>query len=84
MVLIYVFGKPVDGLQFFCSPVGGGFSVQRGKLSPAWDFKWVIPARDYHVDKKYSFKVRLIYKMFQDNDDVLKQVRMAQQAMSSQ
>ena len=84
MVLIYVFGKPVDWLQFFSSPVGGGMSILPGKRCPAWDFKWVIPARDYHVGKKYSFKVRLIYKLFQDNDDVLRQVRMAQQAMSCQ
>ena len=77
MVMILVFDTP-RWLRFFCSPTGGGFSLIPGRACPAWDFEWVIPAAEYEVGTEYSFRVRLIYKPFQSDDDVLAEVRASQ------
>jgi len=70
MVLILIFGKP-EWLRFFCSPSGGGASLLLGKTCPAWDFEWVIPNGEYEVGKEYEFKMRLVYKQFVSDEDVL-------------
>jgi hypothetical protein len=70
MVLILVFDKP-EWLRFFCSPSGGGNSLRPGQTCPAWDFEWVIPKADYQAGKEYTFNVRLAYKPFVSEDDVL-------------
>ena len=70
MVLILIFGKP-EWLRFFCSPSGGGASLLPGKTCPAWDFEWVIPNDEYEAGKKYKLKMRLVYKKFVSDEDVL-------------
>jgi len=47
---------------------------------PAWDFLWVIPAAEYHPEREYRFRMRLIYKRYESDDDVLAEVRQAQAA----
>jgi hypothetical protein len=81
MVLIYVFDNPTD-LRFFCSPSGGGGSLLPGKGCPAWDFLWIIPAARYAPDKDFTFRLRLIYKPYVSDDDVLQEVRKAQAEMA--
>lgn len=80
MVVILVFDKP-RWLRFFCSPSGGGPSLLAGNTCPAWDFEWVIPASEYVVDKEYILRMRLIYKQFISEDDVLEQFRQSQAAL---
>lgn len=70
MVLILIFGQP-EWLRFFCSSSGGGASLLLGKSCPAWDFEWVIPPGAYEVEKEYEFKMRLVYKRFVSDEDVL-------------
>ena len=70
MVLMLIFGKP-EWLRFFCSPSGGGASLLPGKACPAWDFEWVIPNGEYEVGKEYMVKMRLVYKKFVSDEDVL-------------
>ena len=77
MVMILVFDRP-KWLRFFCSPTGGGSSLIPGKTCPAWDFEWIIPESDYEVGKEYAFRVRLIYKPFVSDEDVLAEYRKAQ------
>ena len=77
MVMILVFDTP-RWLRFFCSPSGGGTSLIPDQACPAWDFEWVIPQSDYEVGKEYSFRVRLIYKRFISDDDVLEEYRKVQ------
>lgn len=74
MVLIFMFDQP-QWLRFFCSPSGGGPSLVAGQTSPAWDFEWVIPAAEYEVGREYSFRVRMAYKRFVSDDDVLDEFR---------
>lgn len=78
MVLILIFDRPC-WLRFFCSPSGGGRSLLPERRSPAWDFEWVIPAREYAAGTGYEFRVRLVYKQFVSDDDVLAEVRQAQE-----
>jgi hypothetical protein len=80
MVLIHVFDDPTD-LRFFCSPSGGGGSLLPNQGCPAWDFLWIIPADRYAPDTDYHFRMRLIYKPFVSDDDVLEEVRRAQAEM---
>ncbi|MBI2191299.1 MAG: hypothetical protein HYU36_04875 [Planctomycetes bacterium] len=49
--------------------------------SPAWDFAWIIPEKEYSPGKEYRFRLRLIYKNFVSDDDVLAEVRKAQQEL---
>lgn len=80
MVLILIFDTP-RWLRFFFSPVGGGKSLIPGKMCPAWDFEWVIPESDYEVNKEYTFRMRLVYKRFVSDDDVLAELRKAQKEL---
>jgi len=83
MVLLYVFDNPRD-LRFFCSPTGGGGSLLPGQSCPAWDFLWIIPADKYQPGREFTFRLRLIYKPFVSDEDVLAEVRRAQAAMSGE
>lgn len=80
MVLILVFDTP-RWLRFYCSPSGGGASLIQGQSCPAWDFEWVIPGSAYEVGKAYQFRVRLVYKPFISNEDVIEEYRNAQAAL---
>jgi hypothetical protein len=82
MVLLYVFDTPED-LRFFCSPTGGGNSLVPGQSCPAWDFLWIIPADKYQVDKESVFRLRLIYKPFVSDDDVLAEATKASAEMQA-
>ena len=79
MVLLLVFDTP-RRLRFYCSPNSGGGSPSLipGRVCPAWDFEWVIPASEYEVGREYSFRLRLVYKKFVSDDDVLEECRRAQ------
>jgi hypothetical protein len=77
MALILVFDKP-NWLRFFCSPSGGGGSLLPGKTCPAWDFEWIIPETDCEVGREYEFRVRLVYKRYVSDEDVLQEFRKAQ------
>lgn len=77
MVMILIFDDP-RRLRFYCSPSGGGGSLLPGQSCPAWDFEWVIPGSEYQVGKEYRFRVRLIYKPFVSDDDVLQEFHKAQ------
>ncbi len=72
MVLIFIFDHP-RWLRFFCSPSGGGPSLIPGRTCPAWDFEWVIPERDYAVGSEYRLRMRLVYKKFVSDEDVLEE-----------
>jgi len=82
MVLILIFNTP-DWLRFFCSPSGGGKSLLPGQNCPAWDFEWVIPESDYEVNREYRLRMRLVYKKFVSDDDVLQEYRNAQKELNS-
>ena len=77
MVMLMVFDIP-KWLRFFCSPTGGGTSLIPDQTCPAWDFEWVIPEDAYQVDREYTFSVRLVYKQFVSEDDVLREYRKSQ------
>jgi hypothetical protein len=77
MVVILAFDNP-KWLRFFCSPTGGGSSLIPGQACPAWDFEWVIPRSDYKVGKEYTFRLRLAYKQFVSESDVLEEYHKAQ------
>ena len=83
MVLLLVFDDP-RRLRFFCSPSGGGLSLIPGQTCPAWDFLWVIPKEEYEVGREYELRVRLVYKEFQSNTDVLAEARKAQKELGFQ
>lgn len=65
MVFIQMFKLPSDGqiLRFADSPIGGGNG------NPAWDFFIINP--NFELDKEYSFQVRLAYKKYLGQSDVL-------------
>jgi hypothetical protein len=77
MALILVFDTP-KWLRFFCSPSGGGDSLLPGRTCPAWDFEWVIPASEYRVGREYAFRLRLVYKPYVSDEDVLEECRRTQ------
>ena len=77
MVMILVFDTP-RWLRFFCSPSGGGPSLIEGRKCPAWDFLWAIPNSEYRAGREYTLRVRLIYKPFVSDDDVLDEVSRSQ------
>ena len=52
--------------------------VREGLTSTAWDFEYVIPRQEYEVGKWYRLRVRMIFKEYAGDDDVLAEVRKAQ------
>lgn len=78
MVLILIFDQP-RWLRFFCSPSGGGDSLRRGESCPAWDFEWIIPQHEYQVGRPYDLRMRLVYKKFVSDADVLREYRQTRQ-----
>lgn len=83
MLLLYVFDNPRD-LRFFCSPSGGGGSLLPQQTCPAWDFLWIIPAEKYQDGREYTFRLRLIYKPYVSDQDVLAEVEKARKEMGLQ
>lgn len=77
MVLILVFDKP-RWIRFYLSPSGGGASLIPGQTSPAWDFEWLIPRKDYRPNQDYLFRTCLIYKQFESDEDVIREVKKVQ------
>lgn len=80
MVLLFVFDR-MPWLRFFASPSGGGAAMVPGRSAPAWDFEWIIPDGEYVPTRDFTFRVRMIYKRFISDDDVLLEVQKAQQAL---
>jgi len=78
MVLMLIFASP-QWLRFYCSPSGGGGSLLPGQRCPAWDFQWLIPPADYEVGREYELRMRMVYKRFMSNDDVLEEYRRFQE-----
>jgi hypothetical protein len=74
MVLAYMF-HPVKGIRFSQSPNGGGAD------NPAWDFQLIIP--DFEVGREYSLHVRMMYKEFEDANDILKAYQIWKNAIES-
>ena len=74
MVMLLIFDCP-QWLRMFSSPDGGGPALQPGNWCPAWDFLWAIPSSQYKLNVPYRFRVRLVYKLFDSDDDVLDEVR---------
>jgi hypothetical protein len=64
MVLAFFFDGD-EVIRFSQSPTGGG------ELNPAWDFQYLIPSPE--TGKKYSFKVRIVYKPFISGNDILEE-----------
>lgn len=54
-----------DVIRFSQSPTGGG------ELNPAWDFQYLIPSPE--KGKKYSFRARIVYKPFVNENDILEE-----------
>jgi len=74
MVLAYMF-QPEWGIRFSQSPTGGG------ELNPAWDFQFIVP--DFEVGREYSFKARIMYKVFAGKNDVLDEFETWHQAIQN-
>lgn len=66
MVFGYFFNTK-EVIRFSQSPTGGG------ELNPAWDFQYLIPSP--REGKKYSFRVRMIYKPFISENDIAEEFR---------
>lgn len=77
MALILLFDRP-RWSRFFCSPSGGSRSLIAGQHCPAWDFEWVIPASEYVVGREYRLRMRMIYKQFISENDVLDECHRSQ------
>lgn len=80
MVLIPIYDQP-RWTRFFCSPSCGGESLRIGESCPAWVFEWIIPEREYKVGRPYELRMRLVYKKHESDDDVLHEVRRAQEQL---
>lgn len=73
MALILMFDK-FEEWRFFMSPTGGGGNaLGPGYHNPAWDWSWVI--KNPEVGRKYHCKIRLVYKPFVGQADVLDEYR---------
>jgi hypothetical protein len=83
MAMILVFDTP-QWLRFYCSPTGGGTSLIPDRTCPAWDFEYVIPGSDYVVGREYTFRIRLVYKPFVSDDDVLAEYKRSQAELGFQ
>ncbi|MBI2437350.1 MAG: hypothetical protein HYV36_00845, partial [Lentisphaerae bacterium] len=57
---------------------GGGPSLLPGQSCPAWDFEWLVPAADYAIHTPITLRLRLAYKPYVSDDDVLAEVHRAQ------
>ena len=77
MVFILVFDKP-EWIRFYLSPSGGGASMIAGQTSPAWDFEWLIPREEYQADRDYTFRTCIVYKEFESDEDVIREVKKVQ------
>jgi len=62
MISAFMFDTP-EVIRFSQSPTGGGPD------NPAWDFQFIIP--EVKKGKEYSFRARIVYKPFIDNEDIL-------------
>ena len=80
MVMILIFDKS-EWIRFFLSPSGGGKSLIPGLTSTAWDFEWIIPKAEYQANREYNFRLRLVYKKYISDEDVLLEVRKAQKEL---
>ncbi|MBT4512621.1 MAG: hypothetical protein HOC20_10490 [Chloroflexi bacterium] len=80
MVMILVFDQP-RWIRFFMSSEGGGTSLIPGLTSTAWDFEYIIPESEYEVGRDYKVRLRLIYKKYEGDEDVLFEVRKAQREL---
>jgi len=69
MILMHLFDRPRE-LRFFCSPSGGGGGMRAGEICPAWDFEWILPDGAYEVGREFVFRMRLVYKRFEGEDEV--------------
>jgi hypothetical protein len=73
MVYLVMFDRYLDW-RFFTSPTGGGGNaLGPGYHNPAWDWSWMIKGPE--IGKKYECNLRLVYKPFAGNDDVLDEYR---------
>ena len=61
MALAFLF-ESSEVIRFTQSPTGGGGA------NPAWDFQYLIP--DAETGREYSFKARMVYKPFINNEDI--------------
>ena len=77
MVMILIFDKP-RAIRFYISPSGGGASLIAGQDSPALDFEWILPRSEYRINQEYTYRMRLVYKQFVSDEDVLAEVCKAQ------
>lgn len=66
MVLAFLFDSK-EVIRFSQSPTGGG------EQNPAWDFQYLVPSPN--AGKKYSFKVRMIYKPFVSENDIAEEYK---------
>lgn len=67
MILAFFF-ESSEIIRFTQSPSGGGRTAG-GRINPAWDFQYIIP--DVKTGQEYSFKARIVYKLFINNDDII-------------
>jgi hypothetical protein len=72
MVFIQMF-PPESRVIFYMSPTGGG-THPSGRRNPAWDWRIQIP-KNQIVDNKVSLRLRLVYKPFVSQEDVLREYR---------
>jgi hypothetical protein len=61
MALAFFF-ESSEVIRLTQSPTGGG------STNPAWDFQYIIPEPE--TGKRYSFRARMVYKPFVDNQDI--------------
>jgi hypothetical protein len=66
MALAFFF-ESSEVIRLTQSPSGGG------KTNPAWDFQYLIP--NPKTGREYNFKVRMVYKLFAGNQDILEEYR---------
>lgn len=72
MALIFMFDK-FEEMRFFMSPSGGGRSILPGQANPAWDWCWIIRNGNYQVGETYQIRLRIAYKKFISEEDVLQE-----------